>query len=1036
MNLILNLILNLTLNVTVNLTFHTLKLQRNLFFAAFSCAVLLVFPFTDIEAYAQTTATSPKNAVITGTVSNGARTETLSGVVVKVMNVMNVTKNASASANASGSANAGGAVTNSSGRFRIEVPAGSYTLVARALGYKPLTKTITLEAAQTLDEALALEDDPIRSEEIVVSGQGVGLERRRVSTVTTVVTGKQLERSIAPRFEQVLQSQIPNAQFSLRSGQAGGTSTLRSRGLSSVTLGSTPIIYVDGVRLDNLNSPTTLTANVSSFTTYPTQQSTQTSALADIPMDNIERVEFITGGAATTLYGSDAANGVLQIFTKTGYELATSTPRINAEVRLGFDAPTTQFLRFARTPDLLYRNGFTQQYAVNASGGGELMGYSVAATAQLADGFRVNNAQSEQYSIRLGLNAQLAPTLRYTSSFGLAANSYRRAKDGNAGNYTPLWVVEDGLAVAYGFPADVDAMPDTSYAQFKNFIRRAEDLLSNRVAVTRFQTSQALELQPAPNLRVRLLGGLDFRSSNERVVTTNEFLQHTRVIAPTVNNRGTIDEVSRTFVGLTFEATAQHRAELETSIGAVSLVSNVGGQFFRTNDDQIRIFGDNVRDGSLIVAGAGVQTSNQFRLQVANYGLYALENIGVLNRYFLEIGVRADGNTAFGREVGLQVFPKVGVSYVLSDEPFFAPLKSAIQSLILRANYGVAGNFPPPFRRDRTIAFNSYLGQPAASFGQAENPQIRPERTATTEIGAEASLLEAEGLPLTLGATWYSAITSDALFTVPLATSLPDQSILKNVGQIANRGIELRMNATLLKTAETLVQANASLNTTHNEVLNSGGTQPFAIGGYSAATVQNVVAEGAPIGYLRGARAVLGANNTYSVENFQANLGSTIPTMFGSVGLNATLWKRLDISLSADYQYGAYAHSFDQQFRFLLGISDGRVPSAVVQNAGKPVNQIWTDFTNFFVERTDFWRLRFVSVSYSLPEAWFEALPGVQQVTVGISATNLLTWTQASFDPETANAAALTQGGVSVTGTSYAIDSAPRTFLASLRVRF
>jgi hypothetical protein len=216
MNLILNLILNLTLNVTVNLTFHTLKLQRNLFFAAFSCAVLLVFPFTDIEAYAQTTATSPKNAVITGTVSNGARTETLSGVVVKVMNVMNVTKNASASANASGSANAGSAVTNSSGRFRIEVPAGSYTLVARALGYKPLTKTITLEAAQTLDEALALEDDPIRSEEIVVSGQGVGLERRRVSTVTTVVTGKQLERSIAPRFEQVLQSQIRRSRLALR----------------------------------------------------------------------------------------------------------------------------------------------------------------------------------------------------------------------------------------------------------------------------------------------------------------------------------------------------------------------------------------------------------------------------------------------------------------------------------------------------------------------------------------------------------------------------------------------------------------------------------------------------------------------------------------------------------------------------------------------------------------------------------------------------------------------------------------------------
>ena len=961
-------------------------------------------------------AQQPTASTIEGVVRSEKTQEPIAGVAVKLTEIQTKVVR--------------GGISDKNGKFSVSgLPAGSYALQAMYLGFKPYKTALVLDGnAQAL--VIDLKDDPIRSEEVVVSGQGVGVERRRVSTNTAVISAEQITQVPVPRLEQVLQAQVPNAQFTMRSGQPGTSSMIRSRGINSVSVGSTPIIYVDGVRLDNLNSPATLTPSVSSFANYPVAQSSQSGALADVPMDNIDRIEFINGGAATTLYGSDAANGVIQIFTKNGLGRPSS---LTFETRLGVDAPTTQFLRFRRTPELLYQAGFAQQYVLAANGGSADWGYSVAASARNGEGFRINNSQYAEYSTRVGLNAQISPLLRYVSSFGLASNTYRRAKDGNAGNYTPLWTVEDGFADAFGFPRDVDAMPDTTFARFKEFIRRAEDLTDNRVSLLRFQTSQMFEFTPLENLTIRALGGMDVRRSNERIILTNEYLTHTRVVPQGTSNRGSIDEVTREFTSLTMELTAQHRTDISTSLGELSFISNVGGQLFRNSDDQTRIFGDNVRDGAKIIAGAGIQTSDQFRLQVVNYGVYALENIGLNNRYFLEFGLRADGNTAFGRDVGLQLFPKIGLSYVLSDEPFWEELKTAISNVRLRANYGVAGNFPPPFRRDRTIAFSSYLGQPAASFGQAENRELRPERTTTTEFGADMSLL---GDALTFGATYYNATTNDALFTVPNPTSVAEQSTLRNVGVIINRGVELRASATLVSTAEAFVQLNASFNSNSNEVLSSGTAQPFAIGGYGAGTVQNIVAQGLPIGFIRGARAVPTSDTSYTVK-FLDNLGSTIPSAFGSVSLSATLWGSVNFTIASDYQWGAWAHSFDQQFRFLRGIGDGRVPQSFLDaqaRRGLQVNQIWTNFMNYFVERTDFWRVRFLALSYDLPQAWYEGV--CKHITVGVSVANPFGWTSATFDPEASAASVISQGGATVTGTSYGIDSAPRTILGTLRVRF
>lgn len=974
--------------------------------------------WSTVSAWSQTTSS---RGTLSGVVQESKAHEPLSGAVIKLLDAQGVVRR--------------GSISTKDGSFTIdrlyELPSGTYTLSATLLGFKTRKQSFVLDntAPQIAGVALLLESDPVRSQEVVVSGQGLGMERRRVSTNTAVVTAAELEQSPVPRFEQVLQAQLPNAQLSVRSGQPGATSLVRVRGVNSLVVGSTPVIYVDGIRADNLNARAALATNVSSFRIYDpvSYQSTHTSSLADIPMENIERVEFITGGAATTMYGSDAANGVIQIFTKQGLGRPVG---LTVETNLGVDIATTQFLRFRRTAEALYRPGFTQRYAISGTGGGADWGYSFAASARLGEGFRIANSQYAEYDVRLGLTAHVLPALRYTSSFGFSANSYQRARDGNAGNYTPLWVVDDGFAFAFGFPSNIDTMSTDRFRQFQAFVRRAEELTNIRIGVNRFQTSQAFEWNPIPSLSLKALGGIDYRQSAERVIQTNEFLAHIGAVPAGTTNRGTIDEVQRSFAGLTFELTGQHRAEFTTALGMFSLISSLGGQFFRTDDNQVRLFGDNVRDGATTISGAGVQTGEQFRQGVANYGVYILENLGLSDRYFLEFGIRADGNTAFGRDVGVQVFPKIGVSYVMSDEVWFESLREAVSLLRLRANYGVAGNFPPPFLRDRTISFASYNGQPAAGFGQPDNPTLRPERVHTTEIGFDAAIA---GSALALSATWYNARTRDALMRVPNALSQPEPTMLRNIGEILNQGVELRLSTQIAPSPDVSLQGSVSFNTVFNRVESAGGTLPFVIGGFDP--IQNVVAEGSPVGFLRGSQALVSLSDSSYTINRLAYLGTTIPPVFGSISLSLTLWNALHLTVTSDYQSGAFAHSFDRQFQFLLGIGDGRVPNEVLTKAerqGIQRNQLWLNFTNYFVERTDFWRVRLIALQYDLPQ-WMTEHVG-KQVSVGISLANPFGWTASSFDPEAANAGS-TQGNATISGASYGIDSMPRTIVGTVKIK-
>jgi len=917
--------------------------------------------------------------------------------------------------------------TDATGRYRLtDVPVGARTLNIRQIGYASKAVPVTVTAGQVATVDVALASRPMDLDAVVVTGQGGEISKRRIATTVDVVGADKIEASPARRLDELLQTNLPSAQIRLTSGQPGTTSIMRTRGITSVSNNGTPVIYVDGVRMDNLNTIAALGMNVSGNRA----QGAATSAIADLPMDNIERIEFIPGGAATTLYGSDAANGVLQIFTKRGTAGGTKG---YFESRAGFDTPQTQFLFFDRTDDLLYRRGLTQQYSAGIEGGNSAVTYSLSGNLRASESHRVYG-DNRAFGFRNAIGANIGQKGKYQGSLSYNETDNPRFRNGNAGGYTSLWVLEAGRSSAFGFNNDIDGLGAAGFDSLRTFVDNAERLQNNRVFTRAWQTSHRVDFNPTPAIKTNVTFGMNNRFSREKSVVTNEFLIATRAFPAGTTDRGTIQNFERTFTGFTFSAGAQHSAAVGSDL---SVVTSVGAQLFRNDDVQVAYTATNVRDGQLTLQGAGVSQSTDLAFRVANYGIFGQSNIRWREKYTMELGLRADKNTAFGANTGAQLYPKVGLVWALGSEGWLRELVSeeVLSDIRLRGAYGVAGQFPQPFANDRTIAINPFNGQQAATFGQPGNVNLRPERTGTTEVGADLSFLQEK---LTLGLGWYSARTVDALINAPPAPSTGEVSQVTNVGEISNRGMELRATATPVSTRTWRLSLNASFNTLQNKVLRLRGTPPFAISGYGASTVQGIVQEGFPVGYLRGALAVFDGNGAITQIRELQYLGKPMPDKFGSFGASLGIGSRFTLSTSADYQFGAQAQSFDKAFRYLYGVpgTDGYVPAAALAQA--PYNgsraAIWQRVMNLWVENTDYVALRTLSADYRVPE---RLLPrGAKDLRVAFQVVNPWRWASSSFDPETDLSSAGTQGGAAVGGFNYATEVNPRSYLLTLRFGF
>ncbi len=796
-------------------------------------------------------------------------------------------------------------------------------------------------------------------------------------------------------------------------------------------------------------------------------------------MENIERIEFLKGGAATTLYGSDAANGVIQIFTKRG---TAGRSTLELETQLGAVQGTTDFLRFEETADVLFRTGLYQSYRLGGSGGASGLTYSFSGRALSDDGFRVGN-ENRRYDLRTSLSGEVTPVTRYTGSFAYTNNAFTRDFNANFSNGS-FGNLETG---AYGFLPDLTA---DELAQVRDSVRTFIGLLDQSYATNRFQTSQQLRVTPRSNLVLQATGGLDYRVGETLQIQSNAYLAQGGFASPDATDEGTISQFERRSLGLTLEANATHNVETAVAGVPLSFLTIAGGQVFRTEDDQLVTDADQVVEGSRSINNAAEVTSSAFTLDVANYGVYVQENVGIADRLFLDLGGRLDGNSAFGDEVGLVFYPKVGAAYTLSDEPFFARAvpASVVSNVKLRASYGAAGNFPTPFANARTIGVSPFGSLPAYTFSQPGNPDLRPETVYTLEAGLDLGL---HGGRVALEGTYYHARTVDALFSAPFAPSTGQNNQLRNLGEIVNRGVELAANALVVDSRSLSVRLNGSLNTLANEVTDNGGTAEFNVGGFTF--LGTFVDEGKPVGYLRGNRPVFAGDGSIAVAGAEttlgetvvpaggllierlADLGSPLPDLFGNLGLNAR-FRGLTLVVSADYQVGAEGVNTDDVLRFFgetgrvageipaaeraalragyaagdaaaiariaeieadaVQLTDGNVParSIVLSALGVP-GYSFTNLASAWVEAADYLKVRQISLGYRVPARLLGGLARTARLQAAVlNPFNVVT---SNFDPEITGANGnsgdgTVQNGVNVGGFGYGTESPPRQYLVTL----
>ena len=205
-----------------------------------------------------------------------------------------------------------GSVTDDAGRYTIVVPAARVpnapvTLTARLIGFRPLSRTVTLTGGNNSVD-FALVPSPVTLSEVVVTGAGLTGTREASGNVTNTVKSDLIQKSNEPNLVSALAAKAPNVYVSSQSGEPGASSYIQIRGVRSITGNGQPLIVVDGVPIDNSTNSTTgyLGGTVTS------------NRAADINPNDIESVEILKGSAAGAIYGSRAGDGVILITTKSG----------------------------------------------------------------------------------------------------------------------------------------------------------------------------------------------------------------------------------------------------------------------------------------------------------------------------------------------------------------------------------------------------------------------------------------------------------------------------------------------------------------------------------------------------------------------------------------------------------------------------------------------------------------------------------------------------------------------------------------------
>jgi len=901
---------------------------------------------------------------------------------------------------------------------------GKYTIsasVGQVLQYSyigQLTLQRTIGAANVID--IQLEEDTEELEEVVVIAYGQQTRQKLVQSVSTI-SNENINEIPAVSPQELLQGQASGVQVVNSSGILGAAPVIKIRGVASISSGGRPLIVIDGVPLND-------------FIATAGQGGQGLNPLADINPNDIKSFSVLKDAAATAVYGSRGANGVILITTKSGrknqdtqvtLDVSTSWTKstdifdmMNADEFRGYlveagiatsvdDLPQGGF----EWPSAVVRTGFSQNLNLNVSGGGEKTTFFLGLTHADQQGFiRGNNLN--RLSGRLNLTHDVNDWMRIGANLGITETRNDRVGAENS-TFAPL--TTSFLQQPWVEPRDEDG----------NFVNTG--FLANVIAIEALDINDANSYRTVGNIfgELDLFDGLYFRSDfGIDRVSQEEFQRSFEVNSP----GGFAENIVNQQKKYVFTNTLN----LNQTFGSAHDISAVIGMSYEQTerrDLEVDATGF-LTDGQINTVSAstpGTTDNDVFGNRLVGY--FARANYSYDNTYILEGSIRRDGSSRFGENNKYGTFWAAGGAWIISEENFMEDA-DWIDMLKLRGNFGTSGN-------DRIGDFASlenFQGGPNSNYNGASglrqlgaaNPNLRWEKSESYDIGLEVALFDRR---FRLNVDYYNKKTTDLILNVPIPQSNGGiNSIIDNVGEMENRGWDIDLTGDIIQGDNFSWTSSLNLGINENEVLSLPGANLDDQGRrfVAATTVQRAV-EGFSVNsfYLVRYKGVNpdtgdaewldidGNPTTTPTSADRVIAGDANPDLVGGFR-NTLTYKDFDLNFFFNFSVGNDIYISGLRFTdnpastfnnrtTLLDVWRNPGDVAYVPSFSSPTFGTFSQRSTLQLKDGTFARLKNITLGYNLPARAAERLGFLKGVRLYATANNVLTFKDddlEGIDPE------------------------------------
>ncbi|MEO8962160.1 MAG: TonB-dependent receptor, partial [Ginsengibacter sp.] len=720
-----------------------------------------------------------------------------------------------------------GTTTGPDGNYSINVP-DKAILVVSSVGYANVE--ISVNGKTVIN--ISMRSNTVGLTDVVVVGYGTQRKSDLTGSISSI-KGEDMALLPTGRADQALQGRAAGVMVLNTDGAPGGNTTIRIRGINSINGGNNALIVIDGLQGGDLNS---------------------------LNPNDIASVEILKDASATAIYGSQGANGVVLVTTKTGklgkpvinynYEnsmakIAKKLPLLNAAdyakninaVRLSHngngvnplpifsDAQISSFEKNGGTDwqDAIYRTGITQNHQLSISGATEKTSYLASAGYLDQNGIMLNSGY-KRFSLRATLNTDITKWLNFNVNW---AGTMEKINSVQFGSVTD-WPA-NAVGAALQFSPTIPVF-DSSGGYSKSALNYGNPTLWNPLAslVEPLIKNNAIKNNINAHLEFKLIEGLTLRITGGAILANSRdisFFNTKTFIGLPANGSGEIyTDLSEYYQNsniLTYDKTFNKKHHLT--------VTAVAEQKYSIGNSSVTDGGDflNQQTGIYDLGGANLitATSSQNKRVINSY--LGRVNYIYASKYLFTASYRADGSSVFGKNNKWGQFPSAALAWRASEENFIKGL-NFFSDLKLRASWGITGNQAiQPYQTLSRISSGSnypYNGSDATDLGlyisASANPNLKWESTTQTNFGIDMGFLNGR---LMVTADYYDKTTKNLLMPRELPAYSGFTSVIDNVGSMGNEGIEVAISGSPI--AQRNFRWNSSFNISANRttVLDLGG---------------------------------------------------------------------------------------------------------------------------------------------------------------------------------------------------------------------